>query len=379
MDTVFISSVMVDFEAIRQVARDAVESVGMRPIMAELSGASVTSAQRALLDDVARADVYLLILGERYGTPGASGLSPTEEEFEEAQRRRKPILLVRQDVEMEPRQRQLLERAGGRWEEGQKWDTFTDERDLGLKIVRSLTRLQQTGNVRELAPQAQQRAHALAHGERQDGFGGYGPRARVALVPLIDVALLDDVRLDDGALPDRLAELARSSRLVPQALGIAHKVSRSGISLTAEAERRDGATVAIEVGNDGAILVEGSVAGDDPTFGTSRVDPERLEELFAAAIDYAIAVWRDIDARNDVQQVAAAIGITGANSKIFGRPSRPSSSFSYGGSMSLPQVIIAPEPATVVRRVDLTAIETRRRLIAAVKRVFADAGALETA
>jgi Domain of unknown function (DUF4062) len=76
---------MAGFEAIRQVAREAVESVGMRPIMAELSGASAASAQRALLDDVARADVYLLILGERYGTPGASGLSPTEEEFEEAE------------------------------------------------------------------------------------------------------------------------------------------------------------------------------------------------------------------------------------------------------------------------------------------------------
>jgi hypothetical protein len=124
MDTVFISSVMAAFEPVRQAAREAVESLGMRPIMAESSGASAASAQRALLDDVARADVYLLILGERYGIPGESGLSPTEEEFEEALRRRKPILVMRQDVEMEPRQRQLLERAGGRWEEGQKWDTL---------------------------------------------------------------------------------------------------------------------------------------------------------------------------------------------------------------------------------------------------------------
>lgn len=379
MDTVFISSVIAGFEPIRHAAREAVESLGMRPIMAELSGASAASPQRALLDDVARADVYLVILGERYGTPGASGLSPTEEEFEEALRRRKPILVMRQDVEMEARQRQLLERAGGRWEEGQKWETFTDERDVGLKIVRALTKLREMGNVRELSPRAQQRAHALAHGERQVGYGGYGSRARVALAPLIDLVLLDEFTLDDPALPDRMAELARSSGLVSQALGIEHKVSRSGITLTAAGGRRGDAAVEIEVGNDGAIVVEGSVAGNDPHFGSSRVDPERLEALIEAVADYAVAVWREIDARSDVQQVAAAVGIPDANGKVFGRPSRPSSSFSYGRSMALPQVITAPDPATVIRRVDLTTAETRRRLVAAVKRVFADADALETA
>jgi hypothetical protein len=77
--------------------------------------------------------------------------------------------------------------------------------------------------------------------------------------------------------------------------------------------------------------------------------------------------------------VAATIGIPNANSKIFGRPSRASNSFSYGGGMSLPQVIVAPDPPTVLRRVDLPGAETCRRLVATVKRVFADANALETA
>jgi hypothetical protein len=379
METVFISSLMVGLEEIRQAAREAVQSVGMLPIMAELSGASSASAQRALLDDVARADIYLLILGERYGNPGASGLSPTDEEFEEAQRRRKPILVMRQDVAMEPRQRKLLERAGGRWEEGQKWDAFTDERDIGLKIVRALTRLQQMGNARELAPQAQQRAHALAHGEQQVGYRGYGSRARVALVPLVDVPLLDEVALEVQGLPDRLAELARSSRVVPQSLGIEQNVSHAGITLSAASNRRGDTGVTIEVGTDGAILVEGSVAGDDPNFGSSRVDPERLQTLVTATTDYAVAVWHEVDARNNVQQVAAAIGIPDANGKVFGRPSRQSNSLSFGSSMSLPQVIVAPDPATVVRRVDLPAAETRQRLVAGVKRVFADANALETA
>jgi hypothetical protein len=153
------------------------------------------------------------------------------------------------------------------------------------------------------------------------------------------------------------------------------------VTLTAAASERHsdaGEAVTIEVARDGAIVVEASVAGEDPHFGSSRIDPDRLEAILVATSDYAISVWREVDPRNDVQQVAAAIGIPDANGKVFGRPSRPSNSFSYGGGMSLPQVIVAPDPAAVVRRADLTSAATHQRLIAAVKRVFADANALET-
>jgi hypothetical protein len=54
-----------------------------------------------------------LILGRRYGTPCASGLSPTEEEFEEAKRQNKPIVVPRQEVEMEPEQREFQTRSTG--------------------------------------------------------------------------------------------------------------------------------------------------------------------------------------------------------------------------------------------------------------------------
>jgi hypothetical protein len=138
-ETVFISSVIGGFEGVRQAAREAVESMGMRPLMAEMAGARPQSPQHALL------------LGAHYGDPGASGLSPTEEEFEQAKRRNKPIVILRQDVAMEPAQQEFLARAGGGWEEGILWDRFTDERDVGMKVVRALTNVRQLGDVRELA------------------------------------------------------------------------------------------------------------------------------------------------------------------------------------------------------------------------------------
>ncbi|PZS35561.1 MAG: hypothetical protein DLM61_01710 [Pseudonocardiales bacterium] len=83
MKTVFISSIQRDFGEVREAARKAVESLGMHPVMAEATGASPESPRRALLDEVRDADIFLLLLGPRYGAPGESGRSPTEDEYTE--------------------------------------------------------------------------------------------------------------------------------------------------------------------------------------------------------------------------------------------------------------------------------------------------------
>lgn len=377
-ETVFISSVIGGVEAVRQAAREAVESMGMRPVMAEMAGARPQSPQHALLGEVAAADIYLLLLGARYGEPGASGVSPTEEEFEEAKRGNKPIVILRQDVAMEPAQQEFLARAGGGWEEGSLWDRFTDERDVGMKVVRALTNVRQLGDVRKLAPQAQARAADLARGGQKAGYvyAGGGSQARIAFVPLAETVFLDELALDDASLPDRLSELARSTGLVSQASGITQDVRRGGITLEAGHERSD-REASIVIGEDGEIVVEGSVAGDDPHFGTSRIDPERLTGLVERAGRYATGVWGQIDPRGQVQQAAVAVGIPEASMKVYGRPKAPSSSLSIGGMTQLQGTVVAPEPALIVRRVDVEGEEMRQRLVAAVRRVFADAGSIE--
>ena len=97
MADVFISSIQSGFEDVRAGARAGVENFGHRAVMAEMTGAAAASPQRALLDRVAAADIFLLLVGPRYGARQASGLSATEEEFEEARRQGKPILVLRQD------------------------------------------------------------------------------------------------------------------------------------------------------------------------------------------------------------------------------------------------------------------------------------------
>ncbi len=82
---VFISSVMTELPDERDAAAGAVRAVGARPVMFEEFGGRDTNPVDAYLDEVERSDVYLGVLGRRYGTLLATGLSATHSEFQRAE------------------------------------------------------------------------------------------------------------------------------------------------------------------------------------------------------------------------------------------------------------------------------------------------------
>jgi hypothetical protein len=258
MQTAFISSIQSGFEDVRAAARAGVESFGWRAMMAETIGAAPTSPQRALLDRVADSDALLLLVGPRYGARQESGVSATEDEFDEARRRGKPILVLRQEGELEPEQQELVERATGGWEGGALYGTFRDASDVGLAVVRGLTNIRDRGARATLEPAAQERAAALAADARRQGYGQGGSIVRVVLVPLIDQPLLQAAALEDRNLPEELAAAARAARLVPESKGIATNVSAAGIQLHVGEQF---AGQALTVGANGEIVVEASVGG----------------------------------------------------------------------------------------------------------------------
>jgi Domain of unknown function (DUF4062) len=376
MADVFISSIQSGFAAVRAAARAGVENFGHRAVMAETTGAAAASPQRALLDRVAAADIFLLLVGPRYGARQASGLSATEEEFEEARRRGKLILVLRQDGELEAEQEEFLRRVTGGWEEGILYDRFHDANDVGLAVVRALRNLEERGARAELEPAAIACAQELATGARREGYGHGGACARVVLVPLLGQRLLDAVALDDAALPDELAGSARVARLVSQSQAIDTRVTAAGVTLTVGERHSSGLTISI--GANGEIVAEASVAGDDQNFGSMRVVPERLEQAIRSAIAFSESVWQRVDARGEVQEVAVTVAIPGAQHRSWGQ-GRGGSSISMGGMFSMPETAIAPQPALVIRRSDLARDETIARLVAEMRRVFVDAGAVDEA
>jgi Domain of unknown function (DUF4062) len=364
---VFISSVQRDYAAVRAAVRRAVEVLHMRPLMAEMvRGARPESPQRALLDQVGESDVLVLIVGPRYSRP-------TEDEFDEARRLGRPIVVLKQRGELEPDQQAFLAQAAGGWAGGRMWAEFTDENDVFEVAVESLSHLAADRRTSELAPTAQARARDFADGERRHGYGGHRSVARVVLAPLGAASIVDALRLDD-ALGETVADLARSARLVPHSLGINADVRREGVSLVPAA---GGGFVGqpgfITVAPDGTVVAEVDVGGEGTLAGT-RVDSSLLASGIESVGSFALRVWDEIDRREEIQQVAVVVAILDAQYKVFDLA--PNASSYSMGTMTMPSTVIVPEPAVIVRRGEVAGEELSRRLVAEIKRVFADAGAI---
>lgn len=364
MFAVFVSSVQQDYVAIRGAVRRAIEILHMRPLMAELVGARPESPQRALLDLVAEADVLLLIIGARYS-------KPTEDEFDEARRLGRPIVVLKQRVELEPEQQAFLDRVAAGWVGGRMWAEFDDELDVLEVAVEALSSLAVDRRRSKLGPLAQQRAVELAGGERRQGYGGQGSSARIALVPLVASPILDALSLDDE-LGDTIAGLARNARLVPHSVGINAQVRRDGVSLTRAATSYVGERGFITVGADGTIAAEIDVGGEG-TMAGMRVDSALLARGVQNAGSFALSSWEAIDRREEVQQVAVAVAILDAQNKVFDLAPNATT---YSMGMQRPATVIVPEPAAIVRRGEVAGAELARRVVAEARRVFADSGAV---
>jgi hypothetical protein len=366
--SVFVSSVMSGFEGVRSAAADAIEHLDMHPVLAERSAAAPESPRRALLDQAGRADVYLLILGHCYGEEGGRGKSPTEEEYDEAVRRGRPILVLVQEGELEPAQADFLERIRGAWETGVLYAKFTDEGDVGLAVAGALARFERGGV--ESPERAAEQAENLARGDGR-GYGITSLKARLAMVPLRDAVLLDALGLESPDLADSVMALARSSGLVGQADAISPSISAAGVFLNA-GDARNQDQIEISVGTEGAVAVGVPVAGGGP-FSGSVVDPDRLAGAIGSAARFGRAVWDLIDRDDEVGRIAVALAITGAQSSVFGRIESNSMTFGHG----LPETVFVPEASAGIPRGQLGEETQVRRLLAGVRRVYLDAGAVQ--
>jgi Domain of unknown function (DUF4062) len=134
---IFISSLMQGYGQIRDAAARGIERAGCEPVRAEDFPAAGTAPRTACLDGVASCDGIVVILGARYGSPTAVGISATEEEYREAVQRKIPILPFLEDIEREPRQaefvRSLEQYIGGHWRK-----TFQTPEELARLVEQAL-------------------------------------------------------------------------------------------------------------------------------------------------------------------------------------------------------------------------------------------------
>jgi len=371
--TAFISSVQRDFGDVREAAARAAEAFGFRVLMAERAAAG-GSPRGALLDLVRESDVFVLILGARYGDAAEGQTSPTEDEFNEAVRIGLPIVVLVQSCDREPRQAEFLQRVRGAWAEGNLTANFTGPEDIGVQVMTALRRLEQQTAGGAARPPAEQRAAQLARGPDRGGYS-VGSSVRVSYAPLIDGRLLDDVSLNGSALRERASSLMRNVGLVSHQHGIDAQVSgATGVRLVAHSSTRAAGedAVEVEIGLDGAIVVQAPVGGTGH-FGSSLVDPDRLAELVARSGSFTGQFWTEFDRSSRISRVTAAVGVPSAQHRVYGRSQ--GSSLSMGGWGRLPETLVTPDPPHLARREDLGGDRLTQTLLAAVERNFRDAQA----
>jgi hypothetical protein len=138
---VFVSSVISGFEEYREAAAKACRTLKCQVLRAEDYGARAASPQQVCLAGVRHADVVVLILGARYGEPGASGRSPTHEEYLEAREHAELLVFVQEGVAREPRQADFV-REVQEWASGRYTADFRNSTELNEAVIESLHRVE---------------------------------------------------------------------------------------------------------------------------------------------------------------------------------------------------------------------------------------------
>lgn len=141
MKKVFISSVISGLEGCRAAAKKAVEMTYNHPVMCETFGARPNDPETACLSEVEKCDVFILILGERYGfVPENDTVSVTHREFLTAKETGRPILVFVQSGEKEPRQEEFCQ-AVEKYSGGHFRAEFSTAEELKYQVVLSLSQL----------------------------------------------------------------------------------------------------------------------------------------------------------------------------------------------------------------------------------------------
>ena len=368
MDKVFVSSVMRGYDAERAAVRTAIESLGLRALMAGTAApASPDPSKTALLALIDEADAVVLILGARYGFVAEHGLSPTEDEFNHARATGKPVFVfVQEGVEREPDQKAFVERVQGGWAQGAFTGFFSTPAELGMRVVQALSAYREEQRTGDTGPVAVDRARELLTAQDRRGSSS-GPYLRVVLAPAGVPALIDAVVLDNGGLADGAAETVRRHGLVPQSAGIEAEASSRGLVLRSTTSSAFNTTTVIFAA-DGAVMVESDVSSEG-TMGAMALSYPRAQRLIAAVTRATQDLWALVPNGDLVRQVAVGVCAPEASHTPLVL------SGNVGGSMSMPMIsgrVLAPDPPLLLRRADIGTEETDRRLAVSLKQAFVD-------
>jgi Domain of unknown function (DUF4062) len=296
---VFISSVVTGFEAERDAAGDAAQTLHYEVRRCEDFGALEASPQQACLAGVRWADAVVLILGARYGAVQASGLSATHEEYREARERGITLAFVEQGTVREPRQAEFIEEVRG-WQGGINTVSFGGPEDLMRKVTSALHEFE-LRSLRGPIDAAALRSRALAMlPDRSITV----PTAHVFVATAPDLVILRPVDLEDPELRRSIRQLALlgdNAILDPE---VGSTFQQSGEVLALE----QSAGVRLTLHERGDVSLSADVSHRGASLGSLTVIIE--EELVAALVHMYRLVSELIQLADPVGRLSHVLPVT---------------------------------------------------------------------
>lgn len=150
---VFLSSVRRGLEEERDALPGLILAIGHTPVRFEDFGAQPTPSRETCLAGVAAADVYLLVLGPRYGEPlPDTGQSPTHDEWVAAHASGIPRLVYRKEGVTFDEEQEAFVQSISDYASGVFYDRFSTTAELLTKVAGRIRELERSATSLTFSP-----------------------------------------------------------------------------------------------------------------------------------------------------------------------------------------------------------------------------------
>jgi hypothetical protein len=305
---VFISSLISGYGDFRAAAREAIETLGHTPVMAEAFGAKPTSPQLACLQGVRESDVGVLLLGKEYGAVQGTGLSATHEEYREAKGRRPVLAFAQSGVNRAAEQEAFLTEVQG-WEEGLFRGSFATPDELRKALIRALRDFELAKAVAPLDTiEMQQRAESfLQDADQRHGYRNQSgsPRVVVSVAGGPRQQVLRPSEIEASGLAEHLARegMFGPVRIFDQTKGVTPSVANDMLIIASEGQAQ------LRLDEFGSLFINRVLPKLPSGMYFPIIVEEAVEEELTAALAFAAAVLEHVDRSQRLTHVAIAVEI----------------------------------------------------------------------
>jgi hypothetical protein len=337
-----VSSVIEGFSEYREAARRGITAAGLRPLLVnEDFPSKADSSRNVCLDAVQASDILIVIIGQRGGWRNPSGKLVVEEEWEEAQRLRKRVLVFVQAVAHDDDASTLIRKLSD-YVTGYFRLEFSTVDELESSVAQALATqsLQLSKPIMSLTSLSKALARPAC--TRSD------PSIRVVIQPEQQFELVDPRELNSAEFLGSIYELGHSRSVGLFSYQAAKTAAVRGGSLEViESDSRNAVHLVVNVHESGHIAIDSLVSPrrqnqtDSSIMSSMVIAEEEIERRIEEAFRFCRALYalKDPFGRNQSFRFNCALFERGY--RTIERNPQPRTSFSMSSGSDGPVIAYA--------------------------------------